>query len=188
MAFVKGIEPFASEAWDTLYRELLTYVTRKVGDRAAAQDILQEVFIKVHTRSQQLRGTDKMTPWIYRITRNAVADYFRARNRQVVAVDIDAESSEHQFNDCVAYCLMVLCKTLPDKYRIALELADVDRLSQYELATRLNISYSGARSRVQRARKMLREKLYELYVIQTDPYGNVIGCENRKACCCSADC
>ena len=174
--------------WDTLHDELVAFVQSRVKDKSTAKDIVQDVFIKVHTRSSQLKETDKITAWIYQITRNAVADHYRNASRTLHPVNVDWESTYHEFNDCVSHCLRVLIRTLPEKYRTPLELSEIESLSQYELAERLNISYSGARSRVQRARKMLKAKLDELYIIKTDAYGNVIACENRAPCCCNEKC
>ena len=174
--------------WDNLYNELFSFVNLKIKDRSVTADIVQDVFIKVHTKSHQVKETEKITGWIYQITRNAVADHFRIRSRTIAPVNVQWESDNHEFNDCVAHCLKVLMATLPDKYRLPLELTEIENVSQYELADRLKISYSAARTRVQRARKMLKEKLDELYLIKTDSYGNVISCEDRGACCCRRDC
>ncbi len=177
-----------SVTWDTLHDELVTFVRAKVKDKDTAKDIVQDVFIKVHTRSTQLKEADKITSWIYQITRNAVADHYRKASRALDPVNVDWESNDHEFNDCVSRCLTALMTTLPEKYRTPLELSELENVSQHELAERLNISYSGARSRVQRARKMLKEKLDELYYIKTDSYGNVIACEDRVTCCCNKKC
>ena len=182
------MQEIPSISWRSLYGQLLSFVEAKVKERATAEDIVQEVFIKIHSKAGQLKETDKISGWIYQITRNAVADHFRKHSRNVDPINVDWESSYHEFNDCVAHCLRVLLGSLPEKYRIPLQLAELDNLSQYEIAEKLNITYSGARSRVQRARKMLKDNLDELYYIETDRYGNVIVCENRVACCCNRKC
>ncbi len=182
------MQEIVSTTWNSLYNELLAFVVRKVRDKCTAEDIVHDVFIKVHMKAGQVRETDKIIGWIYQITRNAVADYFRKNARNVESVNIDWESGYHEFNACVAKCLTVLMDTLPEEYRLPLHLTEVEGLSQYEVAERLNISYSGARSRVQRARKMLRDKLNQLYYIKTDSYGNVIVCEDRAPCCCTKSC
>jgi RNA polymerase sigma-70 factor, ECF subfamily len=182
------MQDIASTTWDSLYAELVRFVQTKVKDKPTAEDIVQEVFIKVHTKASQLKEADKISGWIYQITRNAVADHFRKSSRNLEPINVDWESSYHEFNDCVAECLRALMTTLPEKYRLPLELTEIGNLSQQEVAVRLNISYSGARSRVQRARKMLKEKLDELYYIKTDSYGNVIACEDRTPCCCQKKC
>ena len=177
-----------SITWDHLYGELVTFVEQRVKDKPTAEDIVQEVFIKVHTKSSQLKAADKIIGWIYQITRNAVADHFRQSSKNVEPINIDWESNYHEFNDCVAHCLKSLMDALPDEYRIPLALTELENQSQYQVAQALNISYSGARSRVQRARKMLKQKLDELYYIKTDSYGNIIVCEDRVPCCCSRKC
>jgi RNA polymerase sigma-70 factor (ECF subfamily) len=125
-----------------------------------------------------------MPAWIYRITRNAVMDYFRKNSKTIQPADLNWESDHHEFNACVAQTLSAMLCTLPEKYRVALELTDIENLSQLELAKRLNLSYAGARARVQRARKMLKAKMDECYIIKTDHYGNITVCENRLPCCC----
>lgn len=174
--------------WNKLQQDLREFVSRRVKDKDIADDIVQDVFLKVQTNLEQLKDKNKISAWIYRITQNVVMDYFRKHNNPIRPIDVNWETSQHEFNDCVAHCLNVLLENLPEKYGTALKLTELENLSQYELAERLNISYSGARSRVQRARKMLKEKLEELYLIKTDAYGNVIVCQNRVSCCCGKDC
>jgi RNA polymerase sigma-70 factor (ECF subfamily) len=165
-------------------RALRNFVQRRVKDRAIAEDIVQEVFVKMYTRIGQLKEHEKITAWMYQITRNAITDHFRSKSKAILRTDIDWQSERQDLNDCVIACLGDMLTTLPEKYRQALELAELDNLSQIELAKRLQISYSGAKSRVQRARQMLKQKMDEAYLIKTDAYGNVIVCENRRPCNC----
>ena len=174
--------------WNDLYEKLLSFINSRIKDKSAAEDIIQDVFIKVHTKSHQVKETDKITGWIYQITRNAVADHFRIQSKSIAPINVDWESERQEFNDCVACCLKILLETLPGKYRTPLELTEIENVSQYEMSRRLNITYTAARTRVQRARKMLKQKLDELYLIKTDSYGNVIFCEDSNPCCCKRDC
>lgn len=174
--------------WNILHQKLKTFVYRRVKDKSLADDLVQEVYLKVHSNFLQLKDKKKFSAWIFRITRHVVMDHFRKIATTVKPIDIDWENVEHEFNECVAHCLHVLLENLPEKYRIALKLTELENLSQYELAERLNISYSGARSRVQRARKLLKERINDLYVIKTDSYGNITFCENRIPCCCKREC
>lgn len=180
-------EPFIL-TWDSLYHKLVAFVYAKVKDKPTAEDIVQDVFIKVHTKSYQVKEAQKISGWIFQVTRHAITDYFRASSKTLEPVNVDWDTSGQDLNECVAVCLKALMNTLPEKYRVALQLTELENLSQLELAERLQISYPGARSRVQRARKMLREKLDKLYYIRTDSYGNIIFCENRIPCCCGPEC
>jgi RNA polymerase sigma-70 factor, ECF subfamily len=182
------MQEMISITWNHLYDDLVAFVEQKVKDKPTAKDIVQDVFIKVLTKSNQLKAADKIIGWIYQITRNAVADHFRKRSRNFDSINIDWESNYHEFNECVGRCLKSLMDKLPDEYRIPLALTELENQSQHQVAQALNISYSGARSRVQRARKMLKQKLDELYFIETDSYGNIIACEDRDPGCCSRQC
>ena len=173
--------------WTKTQYELRNFVYRRVRDKALADDIVQDVFLKVHAKLGQLKDTEKITGWIYKITRNVITDYFRNKSKTISAHDLDWESDHQILNDCVSSCLQEMLLTLPEKYREALELTEIKNLTQTELAQKLNISYSGAKSRVQRARQMLKEKMEESYHIKTDSYGNVIFCENRIPCGCNQD-
>jgi RNA polymerase sigma-70 factor (ECF subfamily) len=163
--------------------ELLGYVIKKVKDKSLAEDIVHDVFLKVQAKSAQIRDNDKAIGWIYRITRNTIIDHFRFQSRIINASDLDYEEDKQHLNECVERCITEKLATLPPKYKEALELSDLKGLSQMDVAKRLNISYSGAKSRVQRARQMLKDKMEKEYHVKLDGYGNVIQCENRIPCC-----
>lgn len=163
----------------------MTFVRRYTKDKALAEDIVHDVFLKVYDKLPQLREHDKISGWIFRIAKNIIIDHFRAQAKTIHAVDLDWESDGVTLNDCVSSCLREMITTLPRKYREALEFAELKGMSQLELSQKLNISYSGAKSRVQRARQMLREKMDKAYRIQFDHYGNAIVCKNRLPCGCS---
>jgi RNA polymerase sigma-70 factor (ECF subfamily) len=171
-------------AWNEIQERLKSLAYRYTKDWAAAEDIVQDVFLKVHDRLGQLRDPKKLNNWLFRITRNAINDYFRDLSRSIPEGTIAWQNEGETLNDCVESCLKQMLQTIPEKYRAALELTGMKQMSQTELATTLNISYSGAKSRVQRARQMLREKMESHYGIQFDSYGNVLVCENRVACNC----
>jgi len=164
--------------------ELLGYVTKRVKDKSLAEDIVHDVFLKVQAKANQVRDNDKMIGWIYRITKNTIIDHFRFQSRIIKAEDLDWEDDKTYLNLCVERCLAEKLATLPDKYREALELSEVQGISQLDISKKLNISYSGAKSRVQRARQMLKEMMEREYHVKLDSYGNVIRCENRLPCGC----
>jgi len=164
-------------------QELKGFVYKRVKDKALAEDIIHDVFLKVQSKMSQLQEQEKITTWIYQITKNTIIDHYRKQSRNIHAVDLDWEDDVPNFNECVTGYLNRLLPTLPDKYREALELTELKNLSQLELAERLGISYSGAKSRVQRARQLLKQKLDEVLIVKMDPYGNAIVCQDRSSCC-----
>jgi RNA polymerase sigma-70 factor (ECF subfamily) len=100
-------------------------------------------------------------------------------------IDAGESFQDPAYNACVAQCLNQLVYTLPEPYQQALIKAEVEGIPQNKLAEVLGLSNSGAKSRVQRARKMLKEKLMQLYMIETDSYGNVIVCQDKTPCKCT---
>lgn len=170
--------------WLKTQNELITFVSRKVKDKALAEDIVQDVFLKVNSNIHALKDSEKITGWIYQITRNVITDHFRRQNKSLQVDDLDWENEGKNYNECVSLCLKDMLQSLPVKYREAIELTEFQNLSQLELSERLQISYSGAKSRVQRARQMLREKMDKAYNIQLDAYGNAIVCKDRLPCGC----
>ena len=148
------------QAWTTFHTPLLQFVRRRVTDEASAEDILQDVFLKVHTHIGTLSDTAKLQGWLYQLTRNAIIDHYRHTR---ITVDVPEElpaAVEADENDVVAQltpAVKAMVVALPDIYREALRLTEYEGLTQKELAERLGISVSGAKSRVQRARQMLRQ-------------------------------
>lgn len=165
--------------------KLRGFIYKRVKDKQLTDDIVQDVFLKVQDKIGQLQNDEKITGWIYQIARNTIVDYYRSKSKSIQVEELDFESDHNQLNDCVHYCLQEMLLTLPDKYREAIELTEIRNLSQIELANMLGISYTGAKSRVQRARQMLKERMEEHYKIKMDSYGNVIVCENRLPCNCA---
>lgn len=179
------------QAWTTFHMPLLQFVRRRVADEASAEDIVQDVFLKVHTHIGTLSDTTKLQSWLYQLTRNAIIDFYR-RTRVTVAVsnDIPAFVQEDE-NDAVARlapAVQAMVAELPDIYREALYLTEYVGLTQKEMAERLGISASGAKSRVQRARGMLRQMLLDCCHFELDRRNAIISYQPHCACCTTNDC
>ncbi len=175
-------------SWLDLRKKLVSFIKARIRDREVAEDIAHEVYLKAYDKGNQLRDHAALEPWIFGIARNAVMDYFRSRKVQpldsILDVEEDRDPLNADFNRCVASCLQDEMKNLPDHYQQALVLAEMHSLPQVELTNKLNLSYSGVKSRVQRARTLLKERMDRKYHIEADRYGNVVTCENRPGSHC----
>jgi RNA polymerase sigma factor, sigma-70 family len=169
--------------WNSVQNELKGFVYKRVKDKALTEDIVHDVFLKVQAKIHQVKETDKLFGWIYQVTRNTITDHFRKTSKTINPKDIDWESSQPNFNDCVTNAINELIPTLPDMYRIPLEMTELKGMSQLEVAEKLNLNYTTAKARVQRARQMLKDKLDEILIVKTDGFGNVILCKDRGPCC-----
>jgi RNA polymerase sigma-70 factor (ECF subfamily) len=171
--------------WSEFGANLRRFIQKRVSDPQAADDILQNVFVKIHTRLDSLHDDRKLTSWVYQITRNAIIDYYRQTPKRVPLDDelpaLSSDDDEIQANLTASLRSMVDC--LPDEYRVPLMLDAFEGLSQAEIAARLGISLSGAKSRVQRARAKLRDLMFECCHFEFDRRGSVIDYHPRANCC-----
>ena len=176
--------------WNQLSGRLLAFIRSRVGDDAAAEDILQEVFLRIHTHLDSVKDTAKLESWIFQIARHAIIDHYRLVRRFVDFPEALGEADPHlQEEDTateLAGSLREIADALPDPYREAVVLVDFQGLSQQELADRQGITLSGAKSRVQRARQKIREALLYCCHFEFDRYGRVIEYWEHCCCCCSA--
>jgi RNA polymerase sigma-70 factor, ECF subfamily len=181
--------PESTEAriWQTHRAELFRFVLMRVRDNALAEDLVHEVFIKAYSHREDLKDPGKWRPWLYQITRNALGDYYRSQKPlEQSPVDLASENAgeDNRAEQELARCLLPLLDELPARYRHALTLAECEGVTQQEIAVREGLSPSGAKSRVQRARKMLREILLQCCRVEMDRRGGVIDYEPTKGCDC----
>ena len=167
--------PSLEEAWHALSDRLRAFIRSRVSDPADADDVLQETFVKAHAALPGVRDSGRLASWLFQIARNAIADHYRAKRRPVAALidateDADADEAERD----LAGCISAIAETLPETDQQALRFVDVDGWSQKTLARELGISFSGAKSRVQRARARLKSTLLECCHVELDRRGGVV--------------
>jgi RNA polymerase sigma-70 factor, ECF subfamily len=127
-----------------------------------------------------------MEKWIYRVTRNLIIDGYRAKRRhEELGEDLASPAGGPELEDDpvarLAFSLRETVDELPEPYREALVLTEYGNLTQAEYARRAGISLSGAKSRVQRARGMLKELLLECCHFELDAMGGIVDYHER--CC-----
>ena len=163
------------ELWRTFREPLAAFLRARVQNEADAEDLLSEVFLKLHEHTEELEQVEDPRAWLYQVTRNAVVDSYRRRaHREHPAelYDLPAELPEDHATE-LARCVERLMQALPESDRRALQLV-AQGLSQRELAEREGLSPTGARSRVQRARQRLGEAFRACCRLEFDGTGRVI--------------
>lgn len=174
--------------WEEFSTPLKDFIKKRIPKEQDADDILQEVFIKIHNNVESLMDDNKIDGWIYRITRNVIIDYYRKNNKPIKLIDFPEElkketNEELPSNREIANCLMAMIADLPDKYKEAIILTEFQNLTQKELSQKMGLSLSGAKSRVQRARAKLKEMLLECCQLEFDRCGNVIDYQHKNNKC-----
>jgi len=184
--------------WGKFHVQLRAFIMRRIRHSPDADDLMQDIFVKIATQLPNLQNRQKLHAWIYRIARNTLIDYYRERaGKQYVqlpeGISQGESSSELNFNEEISRCLNSFIDRLPEKYKEAIRLTEWSGFSQKQLGEMLGLSFSGAKSRVQRGRRMLKEMLIDCCRLEIDRFGNVLDFAPRQqhdgaACCIGADC
>jgi RNA polymerase sigma-70 factor (ECF subfamily) len=182
-----------SVIWEEFRGSLRRFISSRVRNDDDAEDILQDVFLKIHKSVQTLEDEGKLRSWIYQITRNAIIDYYRKTGSPEQLRELDGPDafipdteSDADVESEVASWLEPFVAELSDNYREALTLTEFEGLTQVQLAERLGISVSGAKSRVQRARGQLKELLTNCCHFEFDQRGKILDYQPKGetySCC-----
>lgn len=156
-----------SAAAQTFRAALVRFVRSKVADRHAAEDIVQEVLLRLHRSAGQLRSRQQLGPWLFQVARNVIIDHYRARSREPEPVSLEDESTPTDLaaeEPSVGFtprdatrCLAGFVDALPPPMADALRKVDVEGLTHREVALQSGMSVPGIKSRVQRARSAVRD-------------------------------
>ena len=175
------------QIWTRFGHQLSEHICHKTGHQDHCHDILQEVYIKMARNIHKIEKANSILPYLVQIANNTIIDYYRAHQDLVPAGEhiVEGTGQDRPAEDTtsrLAHSFMLeLIEALPPRYRYALVRTELEGISQKQLAEELGISYSGAKSRVQRAKEMIRQSILHCCNYKFDSYGNVISC-------CGSDC
>src|SRR5450432_3268042 len=178
--------PALEQLWSEFAIPLRAFLRGRVRSPADAEDLLQDVFLKVHQRIGDLRDAAKLEGWLYQIARNAVIDHYRRqRPAEQLTDDFAAGSGAVDINDEIDLrpAIRRMLEALPVKYRDALILTEFRGQTQREAAAALGVSVTAVKSRVQRARALLRRMLDDCCRFEFDRRGRVIDAIPRDGGC-----
>lgn len=139
---------------------------RMTGNRADAEDVTQEVFIRVFKKLSSFRGYSAVSTWIYRITMNCALDLLRRRKReQTLPLDESLVTASEPIS--VMRLIEGTLPRMPEGYRQVFVLHDMQGMKHFEIAKILGISEGASKSQLHRARAFLRKEL-EPYIKVTN--------------------
>ena len=176
------------DIWEQFSQRLKLFIAKRVDSEHDAEDILQEVFAKIHANLPNLKGQEKITAWVHQITRNTIIDFYRRQGRAGMQTsemprDFPEEVPIDDAAEDIVLCLKRMIDDLPEKYRQAITLTEYDGLSQREVSEQLGLSLSGAKSRVQRSRGKLKDMLLECCHFEFDRRGHIIDYQSKESPC-----
>lgn len=188
------------ELWQELHDGLRAFIVKRVNDQGHADDVLQEVFVRVHRQIETVNDPGRLVSWIYQVTRNAIIDHYRkpGRQREVPAglstelevlnevatlSEMTSRGAAGELRAELAGCLRPMIERLSKDYRDAITLVEIEGLPQHAAVKQMGISLSGMKSRVQRGRRQLKAMLNDCCVIELDRRGGVVDYNPRTAHC-----
>ncbi len=184
--------PVSTEAlWETFHDRLHQFIRAHVADPMTAEDILQTVFLTVHQRSSEVRDATRLVSWLFQITRHAIIDAYRERHTLPLPDDAAERFAAPTMDppdwyQALTPCLYSLLPCLPSMDQEAIRLADLEGVAQRALAARWGLSFSGAKSRIQRARARLKAVLMAGCHVELNRQGVPMGFASDCQCCVSS--
>jgi len=147
-------------AWHKHEAEIRGWLIGSIGNTADADDLLQDVFEKAMLQGERFCKIDNARAWLFRVARNTLIDSYRMKHDQVELPDnISIDEPQSDEVDNLSECLPRVLSELSADDREVMKLCDLDGMSQQHFADLKGISLSATKSRIQRARRKLRQTL-----------------------------
>lgn len=177
---LEGGFPCVAAAWQAYEGELLGFLRHQLPDGHAAQDLLQDVFVKAIRQGEGFCSLDNPRAWLFQVARNAVIDRARVSKVQVpldeVGMEIEAPAAEAVAPvDALAGCVARVLSELPPDDAAILRACDLEGRTQREFAEQQGLSLPAAKSRLLRARQRMRDQLSTACQVRFDDDGSVSG-------------
>lgn len=167
--------PCLLAAWSAHEAELRRYLSQRLAQHDDAEDVLQETLLKALRQGQAFCTVEQPRAWLFQVARNTLTDRWRwQRDEQPLPEELPAPAPETAAPvEQLSQCLPRVLAELSERDRLALVLCDIEGQSQQVLADRLGLSLSGAKARIQRARRRLQQRLVDACQVRFDEQGRV---------------
>lgn len=165
--------------WENHKHDIENFIRSKVSNMHDAEDIMQDVFIKVYKNLDKLKKISSSNSWLFTISNNSVIDYYKKKKLNLVMThelhDIEEELEEEEnYNSEVANCIKETTFDIPDKYMKVYKMYEEDGMKHKDIMKKLNISLSTSKIRLMRAREKMKQSIGECCDFELDHYGNVL--------------
>ena len=182
------------DIYDQFYSKVRKFILALVKDEWVADDLIQETFLRVQQKIENLRDPSKLSSWIFRIAYNLCQDHFRQSKKSAKEESIDQDERE-DLNEAfiqkelgiqkkleqrqMGECVQNQIDLLPESLRTVLVLFDIMEFTHQEIAEILENTVENVKVRLHRARKKLKTILEEKCTFETDER-SVLVCEPKR--------
>lgn len=174
-----------TEVVQEFYNYLKAYIAQRVKDPSIADDLVQEVMIKLIESHQKSKEVQNIKAWLFQVSRNTIYDYYQKHKLEFNLTedwDLPEEPDSELSKILVSDYVIPMIEMLPEKYSQPLMWADIDKVPQKEIAKKLDLGLSATKMRVQRARTHLKDLFTECCHLEYDKDGVFTGCIIKDSC------
>ncbi|WP_304509980.1 sigma-70 family RNA polymerase sigma factor [Anaerotignum sp.] len=171
-----------SSLWSDYKNGLQFYILKRVKDKDIANDLSHEVLMKIYNSCCSNNEIKNVRSWMFQIAHNTTIDYLKKENKFTNEIPEIFEKDENNSYKEAEELIKPLIELLPEKYAVPLQLSDIENIKQAEVSKKINLSLTATKSRIQRARKLLKEKIIECSNLELDEKGNLLSIEIKQSC------
>ena len=162
------------EAWLAYQQKLLFFIRSKIESNEDAEELLNDVFVKLTKAINEDTPPENISAWLYRVTKNSVIDYYRTKKHyDPLPEDLSESNEEADTIKQLSQCILPMIKALPESYQQPLMLSEIEGLKYQEVATELNLSVSAVKSRILRGREKLHKSMLSCCTVHKNNSGEV---------------
>lgn len=169
--------------WKSYHNQLRTFIRSRVSDETLVDDLLQSVFLKIHSKLASLQSSEKLTSWLYQITRNVLVDHYKSKGKLAEAnldmIEDESSSETEQSVEKIAMSIRFFILQLDEPFRKTMILSELVGMKQNDIAKQLGEPYSTIKSRVKKGRELVKELMLACCHYEFDRSGKPIDFECR---------
>lgn len=166
--------------WSDFNNELYFFILKKVKNKDVTNDIFQNTFLKIHKNLFKLKKEEKVKSWVFQIARNEIVNHFNKESIYTEESNINKEIPLQKYQHIC--CFDKFINDLPEIYKQVMELIYIKGQKQKDVAKELEISLENVKTRIKRAKDVLKKKFNECCKYEFDKNGKLIGESNCSIC------
>lgn len=168
--------------WNNSKEKLYRYVLSQFRNVELAEEVTQEVLFKIHKSCCSQKEINNLNSWLYQIAHNTSLDILKKETKKIKLIQVDENQESSPKWEELSFFLESLIDFLPKKYAIPLKMADLDGIPQKDIAIELGLGLSATKSRIQRARELLKQEIKTCYHLKIDKNGVPIDIDLKDTC------
>lgn len=175
---VVNLNMTTEEIWEKYGDDIYFFILSRVKDRVVADDVFQNVFLKIHNNIQALKDAQKAKSWVFQISRNEIANYYNEVPKTLESQDLIVLE---KYED-VCCCFNKFMNELPKIYKDVIHMIYIEGHQQNEVAEQLDISLANVKARVRRGKEILKKNFKSCCHYEFNKSGKLVGDPDCLSC------